>query len=126
MKLDYECVRGILLTVESLEHNQMLTNSNYAQFSLLKDYSYETICYAVARLNVAGFFPKGNVIEVINGILMRIDALTWEGHQYLDCIRDENIWKKAQKKVYGVGGAPLKILGEVAMMFIRSSVGLSN
>lgn len=126
MKLDYECVRNILLTVESLEYDQMLTNVNYTQFSLLKDYSYENFCYTVERLKEAGFFPEDNIVEVIRGVLIRIDALTWEGHQYLDCIRDKSIWEQAKKKVSIFGGAPLKILGEVAMVIMRSQTGLTN
>lgn len=66
------------------------------------------------------------MIGVIGGILVRIDALTWEGHQYLDCIRDENIWSQARNKVSGFGGVPLKILGEIAASLIRSHVGLPN
>ena len=124
MKLDYECVRDILLTVESLGLNQVLCLDNYKTFPMISNYSAEQIQYTVSRLNEAGFFPKDSVIEVIGGIILRIDALTWEGHQYLDCIRDENIWSQVQKKLVGSGGAPLKVIGEIAMTIIRSHAGL--
>lgn len=126
LRLDYECVRNILLTVESLGSKQTLSADNYMTFPLISNYSVEEFHYTVSRLNEAGFFPKGSVLEVIDGIIIRLDALTWEGHQYLDCIRDENIWSQARKKVSGFGSVPLKVLGEIAASLIRSHVGLPN
>ena len=51
MKLDYNCVRNILLTVESLEYGETLCNKNFLSFELLKDYSKEQMEYTVLRLS---------------------------------------------------------------------------
>lgn len=124
MKLDYDCVRNILLTVESLECGKSLCRENYASFELLKNYDEERISYTVKRLVEAGYVPKTSVTEVIAGIIYSVDELTWDGHQYLDCIRDKEIWEKTRKKAAVFDSVPFKTLSEIALYVIRSGVGL--
>ena len=127
MKLDYECVRKILLTVESLEDRQALSFDTYKSFPLLSGYSAEQINYTIWRLYEAGFIPRNSVVELINRTIQyNIDALTWDGHQYLDCIRDENVWEQARKKTSVFDGAPLKVIADIALAIIRSGVGLPS
>lgn len=125
MKLDYNCVRNILLTVESLKYGEKLCVENYKSFDLLKDYTKEQMEYTISRLNESGYVPKTSVTEVIGGVVYGIDALTWEGHQYLDCIRDKNIWEKVLSKVSEVS-VPVSLIGELAINFLRLKYGLQN
>ena len=76
MKLDYDCVRNIMLTIESLENEEALTEENFKEFPLLKTYSIEKICYSVLRIREAGYIPPESTIEVIGGIIFAIRELT--------------------------------------------------
>ena len=126
MKLDYNCVRNILLTVESLEYGETLCNKNFLSFELSKDYSKEQMEYTVLRLSESGYIPITSATEMIGGLIYSIDALTREGHQYLDCIRNQNVWDEVLKKVSGFGNVPFRILTETAFTLIRLKFGLSN
>ncbi|MBR3746996.1 MAG: DUF2513 domain-containing protein [Selenomonadaceae bacterium] len=126
MKLDYECVRNILLTVESLESGQVLRFDTYKSFPLLSDYSAEQINYTVWRLHEAGFIPHNSLVPLIKGMMYSVNALTWDGHQYLDCIRDEKVWEQARKKTSVFDGAPLKVIADIGLAIIRSGVGLPS
>jgi len=117
-------VRNILLTVESLEFGEILTVENFSGFPLLQGYSEEEICYVILRLDEAEYFPENSVIKLLNGTRFTITSLTWDGHQFLDCIRDEEVWEKTRRKSSKFGSTPVKILAEIAMSIIRSGVGL--
>ena len=121
MKLDYNCVRNILLTVESLEYGETLCNKNFLSFELSKDYSKEQMEYTVLRLSESGYIPITSATEMIGGLIYSI-----EGHQYLDCIRNQNVWDEVLKKVSGFGNVPFRILTETAFTLIRLKFGLSN
>lgn len=127
MKLDYECVRNILLTVESLENGEVLRADTYKSFPLLSDYSVEQMQYTIWRLHEAGFIPKDSLVPLIKGAMIySVEALTWDGHQYLDCIRDDSVWTQIRKKASIFNGAPLKVLADVGLAIIRSGVGLPS
>lgn len=91
MKLNHDCIRDILLFVEeNVNYNQ------HADFSAveLKNYSRDEIIYSADKLLEAGFID-GNKISSLGATLpsIRITSITWTGHQFLDNIRDESIWK---------------------------------
>ena len=41
-------------------------------------------------------------------------ALTWQGHEYLDTIRDPEVWRKTKQAAAAGGGFSLKVLASVA------------
>jgi DNA-binding transcriptional ArsR family regulator len=54
------------------------------------------------------------------GITFR--ALTWKGHDFLDCIRDPEAWRKARDVAEKSGGCSLDLLIEVAKELSRRKV----
>lgn len=66
MKLDYNCVRNILLTVESLKYGEILCVENYKSFELLEDYTKEQMEYTILRLDESGYIPQKSVTKVID------------------------------------------------------------
>lgn len=96
MKLNYDCVRELLLTLES---NLIMDNSlSYVNISLNKicelmpEFSKEEIAYASLKLDEAEYI----IIKPLNAdnkiIDIRYSGITYEGHQYLDSIRDAKLW----------------------------------
>ena len=44
-----------------------------------------------------------------------VDCLTWQGHEFLDAIRDETIWSKVKGKLSSFGGTlPFDIILQLA------------
>lgn len=49
----------------------------------------------------------------------RAFRISWEGHEFLDKMRDEEIWAKTKAGASKVGSWSVKLLGELASGFIR-------
>ena len=58
-----------------------------------------------------------------------VQGLTWEGHDFLDSIRDRSVWQKAQGRAENTGlhaaQLTVDILKELGKSVIKESLGLS-
>lgn len=124
MKLDRDCVRDFLLTLESLDHSQKLTSDNYKSFPLLSSYDPEVILYTAERLEEAGFINI-RFMPVLGGDKpFSATSITWYGHQFLDNIRDDGIWKETKNITSKVASVSLGILSDVAASVMKKTLGL--
>lgn len=56
-----------------------------------------------------------------------LQKMTWAGHDFLDSMRDDTIWKKAQEKVLKpIGGVAFDVLKEWLKAEMRSKLGLPS
>ena len=46
--------------------------------------------------------------------------ITWAGHEFLDEVRDPEIWKKTKEGAEKVGSWSIKLLSELASGFVRA------
>lgn len=73
-----------------------------------------------------GVFVSGGVPS------MRFNAynpyrLTWQGHEFLDSIRDENVWNKIQTQAVDKGATlSFEVIKELGVGFIKAAVGLPS
>lgn len=128
MKLNHECVRDILLTIEN-----NLVVATYIRgltaFDELK-YSDNDKFYSIQKLIEAGYldgnagFFLGSTPEQPNYNVF-IKSITWSGHQFLDNIRDDGTWKKAVSTIGSKAkSVSIEIISQVASNILRSSLGL--
>lgn len=113
MKLDLDCVRDILLGLEStLEYNDSgALSDGYTIQKLLEDhhlknYSKAQVLYTLrlmvdAKLVCFAFIPKGNDFFFKTSIG---SGITFEGHQYLASVRDSKVWSQTKRKLASIGG----------------------
>lgn len=116
MKLDYDLIRDILLTVESLEYKTFLTNDTALSMPLLSKYNALEIEYAIKKISESDFIASDYVHCTSDlHVIYSIPELTWQGHQALDTIRSDTVWEKTKKHVANtVQSASLKIMIDVA------------
>ena len=117
MKRDMDLIRKILLTVESEEHG-FVPHKKIE----IEGYTQEEIGYHAFLLGEAGLAevtvsshhhsesPSANILR-----------LTWEGHEFLDAARDNNIWNQAKDKI---GSAAIQVWMTVLSSFILNRIGL--
>ena len=115
MKLDKDLVRDILLALESDEDA-----FGWKELSF-DDHTQVEIAYHVCILAEGGILTamdSGN----LNVYDWRAQRLTYNGHEFLDTIRDDEVWKltKDTAKKAGVGG--LKFLFEVAKSYAKQKL----
>ena len=109
MKRDYELIRRILLEIENKEDFNRLKSLE------IEGYDQENVVYHSDLLKQAGLINA--TIYYGDGWVM-VDSLTWEGHEFLDQVRNEKVWKKTIAFIKDKGGTiPFDVLGEVLKKF---------
>lgn len=99
MRLNPDCMRAVLLTVESSDFGKSI-DQNYIYNQLDDEYSHEDILYSLIKLKEAGFI-NGRVKSYDNwkNTVVFITDITYEGHQFLSNIRSNTIWEKVKEKL---------------------------
>lgn len=116
MKRDMDLVREILLQVES--HNspdEELENLKVEGFDDL------LIFYHVHLLSDAGLLwaTEARAIGIYEWSPI---ALTWAGHEFLDSIRDPEIWEKTKNSARSAGGFTMDLLKDIAKGFFKKKI----
>ena len=116
MKLNPECLRGILLTVE--ENCTFSTSWSYQENSFdlehLAEYDHKEIIYHIKQASQSGLIQGVQYFDNGRGVI--INDLTPSGHEFLANIRTDTLWNKLMAKFTGAS-LPILIEGakEVAM-----------
>lgn len=122
MKLNEDCVRETMLYLEdSLGLNERI--ESYSIASKLNSFKIDDVIYSIRKLVEADYI-SANPISTINGPSYIIKGLTWQGHQFLDNIREPDIWDKAKSKASVVGKVSIPILSQIASSVITKTLGL--
>lgn len=116
MQLDYDLIRTIMLNLET-EHiggTQMLFDSNvdgYTPNEVIGHY-HHLIDRGFIEAEVTG---SGSLNLKAQGILP-------DGHDFLEAVRDEQIWNKTKKGALQAGGGTLEILKDLAKGYLKKKV----
>jgi len=122
MKLNHECVRDLMLAIESVEIVEpFLLTYFYEDQESLKIYTLDELFYTTLVLEGAGFLnaedrSHGSGPEAI------IRTITWEGHQFLDNIRDDGVWKDTKAVVSKLSSVSLGVVSDVASKIIAELI----
>lgn len=125
MILDRDCVRDLLLTIESDVFNNTLFLEKICENSRMKSYSKETVIYAIQKLKEANYI-NGTIEFADNApYFVSVSSITWEGHNFLDNVRDPGIWEKVKSKSSKLTSVSLPLLAELGLSFVKEQIGLS-
>lgn len=126
MKLDYDCLRSLLLKLEDFEnldddlHYQYTTLNDMAE--ALPEFPKNMIAYTTLKAK------EGNLI---NASIMNADgciyactysSLTYDGHQFLDNVRNNNIWNKTKSIAKELGCTSLRSLLSISEKIILAMI----
>ena len=114
MKRDLDLIRTILLRLEA-------SKEKVSDPTPPEDCDSEWFGYHLEILEEAGF------IKILDS--STYDAtdyrLTWDGYEYLDAVRDGNVWSKVKKKYAGrIESVPVAVITELTMAAIRHSLDM--
>ena len=118
MKRDMDLCRKILFAIEEQYIDTAIFDMK------IENYSIEQIAYHCQILYDAGFISNYKAQYASNKIWSyAVGALTWEGHEFLDKIREDTIWNKT-KDIIVKKGLPmaLDIIKEIATGIISAAV----
>ena len=121
---DMDMIRDILVLINDgpeYDGTREFTYSNSEEFGI-SNHSTEEVAYHLALLINAGFVDGA----VLHGVPMHvIRQLTWNGHEFLDNIRDPGIWNKTKERLAGLQSAALSVVAEVAKAEVKKRLGLT-
>lgn len=127
MELNKDCVRDVLLSCEELlkmdEEGYMNSLSHEELEQMLPNYKTEDIIYTVVKLKEAGFLDV-KVTRASGNILVdvRINDITFTGHEFLNDIRDDNNWKKVKEIAKSVGAFSINMIAQIAVGVIQTNI----
>ena len=116
MKRDMDLVRDVLLLIESSE-----------------SYGFYWHESEFAPLNRDFLIVNYHIKIMVDGGLLECEKaryadqwdklyITAKGHEFLDCIRNDDIWREVKERIAVVGGAPSDIIMLLANKLIRKVV----
>ncbi|NPC90989.1 DUF2513 domain-containing protein [Bacillus sp. WMMC1349] len=126
MKLDHDCVREILLELEEkLTLNDQLNTSEVRELQTVQKFGEETSFYAILKLIDANFI-EGKAIrsdDSLSGLIL--GHLTWDGHVFLDNIRETSIWEATKEKTKGLASISVSLMAGIAQDYLKQRLGLN-
>ena len=116
MKRDMELVRKILLETEEAANNPI-------EWIVLNIEGYDPalISYHVKIMKEAGLIDAENLTTLAH-FEWQPKSLTWEGHEFLDAVRNETVWAKTKEVVKSKGGSvSFEVFKELAIHTFKST-----
>jgi hypothetical protein len=118
-----ELVRNILLAIEKSE----LGPREWKDIEF-DDVEQEMVSYHIQLLSNARLIDATN-LSSMDGYEWKAISLTWNGHEFLDSIRNDAVWKKIKEKLnQEVSSLPLAVIAgvgiELTKEYAKSKFGL--
>ena len=122
MKLNLNCIRDTMLTIEAL-HRVFLNNEGKIEkgslslselYGALPQHSKEDIFYSVYNLDQAGYLSVSIqwLGTCVNNCV--INHMTYEGHEFLEKIRPDTIWRETKSILSKFGNFGLQTVSKIA------------
>ncbi len=82
----------------------------------------ESLRYNLKKLHQAEYI-KGNMLEFVSGgyDMHRIE-LTWKGHDFIDSVRDDEVWAKTKKGAEEARGFTIDLLKDLAKGLVKKKI----
>ena len=126
MKLNYDCVRSVLLTVEKSKTIDEELNINPVTvetiFEQLPKYEDSEILYTIEKLKEAGYINAALHFAAGHFIDGTVSSITYSGHEYLDNIREPEVWRKVKAMLKNAGATTLPLISQAAQLLIGSQL----
>ena len=120
MKLEMDLVRDILLAVEAS------TSPSLSQLFILLGKGYQTftdpVCYHLKMLIEQAHFLSAIDSKSMGGPDWFDFELTWSGHEFLNTIRDTEVWSLTKTGVEKAGGFSFDLVAALAKGYIKTKI----
>lgn len=130
MKLNLDCIRDVLLTVEKCQQIELSQRGGIISKYLsmrdvlieLSNQLPEDIVYSVIILNEAEYIDAH--ITLTDSVIanFKIYRLTYKGHEFLDEIRDGKIWSGVKEGAASIGTFGLSTVSDIARGLISTAI----
>ncbi|MCK5366008.1 MAG: DUF2513 domain-containing protein [Gammaproteobacteria bacterium] len=120
MKRDIELIRMVMLAAEESKDPYELVDPKF------EGHNETEISYHIALLDDAGLL-HGQDRSAIGVFRWSAGALTWAGHEFVEAVRDDSVWKEARAITAKSGdGTVFEILNKALMQVLEKRTGLEK
>lgn len=120
MKRDMELIRRVMLEVEKSKDPYELVDPKF------EGHNETEISYHISLLDDAGLL-HGQDRSAIGVFRWSAGALTWAGHEFVEAVRDDSVWKEALAITAKSGdGTVFEILNKALMQILEKRTGLEK
>jgi DNA-binding PadR family transcriptional regulator len=127
MRRDMELVRSLLLRIEEMAEAAEKADDRAGLIFNTEDnregleaYTPSRVLYHLHLLQKAGFVEGQELLSSGREVSQfAIDGITWEGHEFLDDVRDPELWRKTKEGAKQAGVASIGLLWEFAKGFAK-------
>lgn len=123
MKLNNDCVRSVLIFIEdkyTINNNLMI--DDFIKSQELNDYSPDEIIYTLKKLDEAKYINITFRYASDRLVFISCYGLTWDGHKFLDTIRDTKVWRETKSIAGKFASVPLNMMSDIAAKVLTSLI----
>lgn len=124
MKLDHDYVRKLLLAYESNSELTGPSEHDFMELSKKLSKTRDELVYTLNKLQEGNLVTSKITWGSNQPMWIEPGNLTFEGHKYLDNIRDPKVWKETKKVTSKFASVSLDIISSVAAKIITSYLKL--
>lgn len=118
MKRDMDFIREILLDIEGQDGPQL---SDLLP-GPVSDEGYNKLAEHLRLLIDDAGLVTGIAAHSMAGKNWLDLKLTWDGHEFLDTVRDDEIWARTKQGALAAGGFSLDLLAALAKGFVKKQI----
>lgn len=123
MQRDPELIRLLMLKLEALPVRAMaIVMINCREHLAVDGYTSDQIIYHVDQILMNGWIDSAGGRGMNPSAQFSFRALTPEGHDFIDSVRDEAIWKLTKDGVSAAGGFTLNTLSALGKAFLNKQL----
>lgn len=125
MKLNHDCVRDVLLYLEdNLFLGKKIKFDFKTDIALNSKYSNDDLVYTSLKLLEADFINAKtyNSVQSYGPVVIEITSITYNGHLFLDNIRDNNVWNKAKNITKSLTSVSISLLSNIASTILTTII----
>ena len=114
-----DLVRQILLEIEEVDDG-----SGFPRKIDIPDFDNVTVVGHLMLLDEAGYI-EGVSLRASNVTDYRPNRITWDGHEFLDAVRDPKIWTETKSELSKISGATtIEVIKQLAVSLTKTAIGL--
>lgn len=121
MERNMDLIRKILLDLEQRKEKDFVGYYN------LEGYSRDEVEYHLELMMEKGLLT-GNFVYADGSMLFSALKISWEGHDFLDSIKNDTVWNKVKESLKNkgleLGQVSFDILKEYAKLKIKETLGI--
>lgn len=123
MKLNQDCVRAVLLELEEkLTFNADLYFFQIKQLECVQKYNEDSVIYSILKLIEADYL-SGAPLYAGDGLAdLTVSSLTWDGHLFLDTIRDNKVWTETKSVVSKFSSVSVSLMSTIASSILNELI----